>query len=118
MKSRTAVLTLFLCVVSTAQIQQRQQLSGLYFTPSTLRTQMNNAATEKTALAYLMGAYDLTQDSGQSCAQRGTTTPVLLEQVFNDYLQAHPEVIEGKRTAAGVAADAFSNYWPCQRNNN
>jgi hypothetical protein len=61
-----------------------------------------------------MGAYDLTQDSGQSCAARGTTTPVQLEQSFSNYLQAHPELMHADRTAAGVAAQAFAGYWPCQ----
>jgi hypothetical protein len=62
-----------------------------------------------------MGTYDLTQDSGQSCAVRGTTTPVQLEKIFTDYLQAHPGLKNADRTAAGVAAQAFAEYWPCQR---
>jgi hypothetical protein len=109
----SAFLAVFLCVAASAQIQQRQQLPGRYFTPASLVAQMNSTDTEKSAQSYLMGAYDLTQDSGQSCAMRGTTTPVLLEKVFSDYLQAHPGLKNADRTAAGVAAQAFAEYWPC-----
>jgi hypothetical protein len=111
----TALLVVFLCGVANAQLQQRQQLSGRYFTPDKLLAQMNNRATEKSALSYLAGAYDLTQDSGQSCAIRGTTTPIQLETIFSGYLQAHPELVNADRTAAGVAAQAFAEYWPCKK---
>jgi Rap1a immunity proteins len=104
----------FLCVVASAQVQQRQQLSGRYFTPDTLLTQLQNAGTERLAMSYLQGAYDLTQDAGRSCAQRGTTTPVLLEKIFTDYLQANPGFLHADRTAGGIAAQAFAQYWPCQ----
>jgi hypothetical protein len=110
-----AFLAVLLCGVAGAQIQQRQQLSGRYFTPASLLAQMNSAGTEKLALSYLEGTYDLTQDSGQSCAMRGTTTPVQLEKIFSDYLQAHPGLMRADRTAAGVAAQAFAEYWPCQK---
>jgi hypothetical protein len=108
-------LAVFLSGAASAQIQQRQQLSGRYFTPASLLAQMNSADTEQSALSYLVGAYDLTQDSGQSCAMRGTTTPIQLEKIFFDYLQAHPELKNADRTAAGVAAQAFTQYWPCKK---
>ena len=67
--------------------------------------ELSDAKKEPLAMHYLEGAYDLTQDSGQSCAERGVTTPVLLEKVFSDYVNAHPEVTKkSDRTAAGVAA--------------
>jgi hypothetical protein len=106
--------TTLLCVVASAQVQQRQWLSGRYFTPDTLLVQLQNAGTERAALSYLEGTYDLTQDAGQSCAQRGTTTPILLEKVFTDYLQANPDLLHADRTAGGIAAQAFAQYWPCQ----
>jgi hypothetical protein len=112
----SAFLAVFLCGGASAQIQQRQQLSGRYFTPASLAAQMNSTGSEKSAQSYLVGAYDLTQDSGQSCATRGTTTPVQLEKIFSDYLQAHPGLKNADRTAAGVAAQAFAEYWPCQPN--
>jgi hypothetical protein len=89
--------------------------AGRYFTPASLVAQMKNASTENAARVYLIGAYDLAQDSGQSCAVRGTTTPQQLGQIFSDYLKAHPEVTNADRTAAGVAAQAFAEYWPCQK---
>jgi Ssp1 endopeptidase immunity protein Rap1a len=106
-------LVAFLCCASIAQIQKRQQLPGRYFTPAALAAQLSSADTERSAQSYLEGSYDLTQDSGQSCAVRQTTTPVLLEKVFSDYLRTHPELKNADRTAAGVAAQAFAEYWPC-----
>jgi hypothetical protein len=92
-----------------------QQPSGRYFTAATLMAEINSADTEKSAKSYLVGAYDLSQDSGQSCAMRGTTTPELLEKIFVNYLQAHTELVQADRTAAGVAAEAFAEYWPCRK---
>jgi hypothetical protein len=111
----SAFLVVLLCGTKHAQPQQGKQLPGRYFTPNTLLSQLQNPATEKLAQFYLMGTYDLTQDSGQSCAVRGTTTPIQLEQIFSQYLQAHPELMHADRTAAGVAAQAFAEYWPCQK---
>ncbi|HTW74982.1 MAG TPA: Rap1a/Tai family immunity protein [Steroidobacteraceae bacterium] len=104
-----ASLALILCSGINAQ---PQPLPGRYFTPATLLMQMNRP-NDQLALVYLMGAYDRTQDAGQSCAQRGTTTPILLAKVVSDYLTAHPELRSADRTAAGVAAQAFAQYWPC-----
>lgn len=98
-----------------AALTEQSVQSGRYFTPATLVAQMKNSATENTARLYLIGAYDLAQDSGRSCAVRGTTTGPQLEQVFADYLKAHPELVSADRTAAGVAAQAFAEYWPCQK---
>jgi len=64
-------------------------------------------------LLYLMGAYDRTQDAGQSCALRGTTTPVLLERVYSDYITAHPELMHADRNATAIAAQAFAQIWLC-----
>jgi hypothetical protein len=96
-------------------VRQGQQLVGRYFTSATLVTQMNNPATENLAQAYLEGAYDLAQQSGRSCAVRGTTTPKQLEQIFGEYLASHPAVRDADRTAASVAADAFAEHWPCKK---
>jgi hypothetical protein len=90
-----------------------QKLMGRYFTTDTLVKQMNDPATEGLAQTYLMGAYDLAQESGRSCAVRGTTSSTQLEQVFADYLASHPAIRQADRTAAGVAADAFAEHWPC-----
>lgn len=100
---------------ANSQIQPQPKFSGRYFTPATLTAEMRSADTETTAKSYLMGAYDLTQDSGQSCAMLGTTTPQLLEKVFMDYLQTHPELTQTDRTAAGIAVEAFVEHWPCRR---
>jgi hypothetical protein len=110
----SAFLVVLLCPVAYAQSQQSEQISGRYFTADTLLSQLQSRATEKSAQLYLMGAYDLTQDSGQSCAVRGTTTPIQLIQVFSNYLRAHSELMHSNRTAAGVAAQAFADYWPCK----
>src|SRR5579864_7032513 len=42
--------------------------------------------TDREAQFYLMGVYDFTQGSGQSCATRGTTNPEQLEQVYTSYI--------------------------------
>src|ERR1700722_5510845 len=93
---------------------QPPDLPGRYFTPASFIELINDPKRESMAQVYLMGTYDLTQDSHQSCAIRGKTTPQLLEQVFIDYVKAHPEVITADRTAGGVAAEAFKAYWPCK----
>jgi len=111
----SACLVVLLCLVAYAQTQQSEQISGRYFTADTLLSQLQSPATERSAQLYLMGAYDLTQDSGQSCAVRGTTTPVQLVKVFSNYLRAHSELMHADRTAAGVAAQAFAEFWPCQK---
>jgi hypothetical protein len=111
-----AFLVVIVCGCSNAQVPQPQQKpEGRYFTPTSLLALMKTPDGEKTAQTYLMGAYDVAQDAGRSCAQRGTTTPVLLEKVFTDYVQAHPGVKDQDRTAASVASQAFGEYWPCQK---
>ncbi len=92
--------------------QQREQLMGRYFTPEKLVKEMNDPKTENLAQFYLIGAYDLTQESGRSCAVLGTTTPKQLEQIYSDYLKAHPTLLKADCTAAGVAAQAFAEHWP------
>jgi hypothetical protein len=89
-----------------------KDLPGRYFTPDGLAAQPSGSK-DQIAQNYLMGIYDLTQDAGQSCAQRGTTTPVLLEKVYSDYITAHPELMHADRNAAAIAARAFAQYWPC-----
>lgn len=109
--TKSPILVLMLLAIPASG--QQQQLPGRYFTPDTLVAQLNNAATKNSADSYLIGVYDLTQQSGQSCALRGTTTPAQVEQVFSNYLTAHPDLMHADRTAASVAAQAFSEYWPC-----
>jgi len=99
-----------------AVLAQQPKLPGRYFTPASFIEMINDPQREPVAQMYLMGTYDLTQDALRSCALRGTTTPQLLEKVFIDYMKAHPELITADRTAAGVAAQAFAAYWPCNPN--
>lgn len=101
-----------LLTLGSAVSTQQSPLPGRYFTPASLTAQMNRP-NDQLAEVYLMGVYDLTQDTGQSCAARGTTTPNLLAKVVSDYLTAHPDLASSDRTAAGVAAEAFNQYWPC-----
>lgn len=115
MKRLASACLIVLLGAAYAQTQQSEQRSGRYFTADTLLSQLQSPATERSAQLYLMGAYDLTQDSGQSCAVRGMTTPVLLAQVFSNYVRTHSEVMHADRTAAAIAAQAFAEYWPCQK---
>jgi hypothetical protein len=79
--------------------------------------------TEREAQFYLMGVYDLTQETGKSCATRGTTTPEQLEQAYASYVDAHPIPRDTlathaqleTQTAASVAQRAFVEAWPCQK---
>ncbi len=109
--NRVIFASLLLTLGSAARAQQ-SALPGRYFTPASLTAQMNRP-NDQVAEIYLVGTYDSTQDAGQSCAARGTTTPNLLAKVVSDYLLAHPGLASVDRTAAGVAAQAFSQYWPC-----
>lgn len=86
---------------------------GRFFTPANLASQMAEGH-DPLVRTYLMGVYDLTQYSDQSCAVRGTNTPDLLEQSFTDYLKKHPDAEQEDRPAAGVAATAFSQRWSCR----
>jgi len=101
---------------AVAVLAQQPKLPGRYFTPASFIEMINDSKRESIAQMYLIGAYDLTQDALRSCALRGTTSAQLLEKVFIDYVQAHPELITADRTAAGVAAQAFAAYWPCSSN--
>ena len=117
-------------------LAQTQPLPGRYFTPSEVyealtargitRTKTATGKvlpTEREAQFYLMGVYDLSQETGQSCATRGTTTPEQLEQVYASYVEAHPVPRDTlathaqleTQTAAGVAQRAFVEAWPCQK---
>ncbi len=109
--NRMSIGALALCLTSAVYAQPAAP-RGRYFTPATLMAQMNRP-NDQLALIYLMGAYDRTQDTGRSCALRGSTTPTLLAKVFADYLAVHPALAQADRTAAGIAAQAFSEYWPC-----
>src|SRR5437879_1995324 len=75
---------------ATKKLQQREQLMGRYLTPEKLVEQINNPKTQNFAQGYLIGAYDLTQESGRSCAVLGTTTPKQLEQIYLNYVKVHP----------------------------
>ncbi len=110
-----ALMLVSVCLAVYARLPQGLLPTiGYYYTPETLSGLLSNASTTPSAQNYLIGAYDLTQESGQSCAQRGTTSPAQLEQVFSDYLKSHPELTNADRTAASVAAQAFAEHWPCQ----
>lgn len=102
---------------------QNQPLPGRYFSPQRLYDALKDKTAQPNARYYLIGVYDLTQETGQSCATRGTTRPEQLEQVFISYMDAHgiPRDTVGthaeleKQTAAGYAVKAFSEAWPCQK---
>lgn len=132
---KLALLLVVSIVVPTA-FAQMQPLPGRYFTPSEIYealtargiTRSKTATgkvlpTEREAQFYLMGVYDLSQETGQSCATRGTTTPEQLEQVYTSYMEAHPiprdtvatHAQVQTQTAAGVAGRAFIEAWPCQK---
>lgn len=91
-----------------------QSPPGRYFTAEGLTAQMNHGK-DQLAQFYLMGAYDLTEDFAQSCAQRAPTPPALLEKVYVDYISAHPDLSHADRPAAAIAAQAFAEYWPCRK---
>jgi len=110
------IATAVALAVSGITLAQEPKLPGRYFTPAGLIEMINDSKRETMAQAYLIGAYDLTQDALRSCALRGTTSPQVLEKVFIDYIKAHPELITVDRTAAGVAAQAFAACWPCNPN--
>ncbi len=110
-----ALMLVSVCLAAYARLPQRLLPNiGYYYTPKALSGLLSNASTTPSAQNYLIGAYDLAQESGRSCAQRGTTSPTQLEQVFSDYLKSHPELMNPDRTAASVAAQAFAEHWPCQ----
>lgn len=109
-------------------VAQNQPLPGRYFAPQVLYDALkakpnSQKATERDAQFYLVGVYDLLQETGQSCATRGSTTPEQLEQVFISYLDAHGIPRDTlathdqlqKQTAASYAVKAFSEAWPCQK---
>lgn len=102
---------------------QTQPLPGRYFTPKALYDAIKNKAQEPAARYYLVGVYDLAQETGQSCATRGTTKPEDLEQTYISYMDAHGiprdtlathDALQ-KQTAAGYAVKAFAEAWPCQK---
>jgi len=120
---------LALLLVSMAMpglLAQTQPLPGRYFTPTVLYDALkgkNTTATEREAQFYLMGVYDLSQETGQSCATRRTTNPAQLEQAYTSYIEAHPIPHDTlathaqlqTQTAASVAERAFIEAWPCQK---
>jgi len=127
---------LFASMAVPGLLAQTQPLPGRYFTPSevyealTARgiTRSKTATgkvlpTEREAQFYLMGVYDLSQETGQSCATRGTTTPEQLERAYVSYVEAHPIPNDTlathaqlqAQTAASVAQRAFIEAWPCQK---
>ena len=81
-----AVTALSVCAVVNAQTPPPPQLPGRYYTPATFIEVISDPKREAMAQVHLMGTYDLTQDTRQSCAIRGTTSPQLLEKVFIDYI--------------------------------
>jgi hypothetical protein len=107
------VFPLALGAAVSAQEPSTQNLQGRFFTPASLAMQLANG-NHSLVQMYLTGVYDLTQQSDNSCAMRGSTTPDLLEQAFDAYLKVHPDAEQADRPAAGVAAMAFSLKWPCQ----
>ena len=120
---KLALLTALIAVPGL--LAQNPPLPGRYFTPQALYDALKgkSTTTEREAQFYLIGVYDLSQENGQSCATRGTTKPEQLEQVYTSYLDAHGVPRDTvathsqlqTQTAAGVAARAFIEAWPCQK---
>ena len=127
---------LFVSIAVPGLLAQTQPLPGRYFTPSDVYealprrglVQSKSATgkvlpTEREAQYYLIGVYDLSQETGQSCATRGTTSPEQLEQTYAHYVEAHPLPNDTlathaqlqTQTAAGLATRAFIEAWPCQK---
>jgi hypothetical protein len=127
---------LMISIAVPSLLAQTQPLPGRYFTPTDIYeslsrrgiTQSKSATgkplpTEREAQFYLMGVYDLSQETGQSCASRGTTKPEELEQAYTSYMDAHPIPHDTlathaqlqTQTAASVAQRAFIETWPCQK---
>jgi len=118
---------LILSVAVPSLLAQTAPLPGRYFTPTRLydviKSKSTTEPTEREAQFYLMGVYDLSQETGQSCATRGTTRPEELEQAYTSYLEAHPIPHDTlamhaqlqNQTAASVAQRAFIETWPCQK---
>jgi hypothetical protein len=120
---KLALLAVLLAVPGLLAQPQTQPLPGRYYTPQTLYTALKNKAQEPAVRFYLVGVYDLAQETGQSCATRGTTHPEDLEQVYISYMDAHGIPRDTlatheqllNQTAAGYAVKAFSEAWPCQK---
>lgn len=117
-------LAAFLAVPGLLLAQpQTQPLPGRYFTPKALYDALKNKSTEADAQYYLIGVYDLSQETGQNCATRGTTKPADLEMVYISYMDkngmpkdtiaTHDQLL--KQTGAGYAVKAFADSWPCQK---
>jgi len=110
-------------IIVPVLLAQTQLLPGRYFTPMALYDALKNKSAEPNARFYLIGVYDLSQETGQSCATRGTTKPEQLEQVYMSYMDAHGVPRDTlathaqleTQTAAGYAVRAFSEAWPCQK---
>lgn len=127
---------LVVSIAASGLLAQTQPLPGRYFTPTEVYdaltrrgiTQSRSTTgkllpTEREAQFYLMGVYDLSQETGKSCATRGTTTPEQLERAYASYVEAHPIPNDTlathaqleTQTAASVAQRAFIEAWPCQK---
>jgi hypothetical protein len=109
-----AVLVLLLLLWHTANAQHHEGRPH-YWNPTGLAAQTHNPDNEKLAQSYLMRVFDVTQDSGQSCALKTPATVAQLNQIFSDYLKSHPNLLNAGRSAAGVAAQAYTEYWACKK---
>jgi hypothetical protein len=107
-----AILVLLLSPTGYAQLHQGP---AHYWNPTGLAGQTHNPDNERMAQSYLMGVFDFTQDSGKSCALRAPVPTAELNQIFSDYLKSHPNLLNAGRSAAGVAAQAFTEHWPCHK---
>jgi len=113
MKSLASVLfVLLFCATARSQLRHS---TPHYWNPTGLDGQKHNPNNEAEAVDYLMGVFDFTQDSGQSCAASAPVPPIELAQIFSDYLKSHPKLVNAGRSAAGVAALAFAEHWPCRK---
>ncbi len=120
---KLALLLVVVAVPGLLAKPQSQPLPGRYFTPKMLYDALKSKAQEPAARYYLIGVYDLSQETGQSCATRGTTHPEDLEMVYISYMDkngmpkdtiaTHAQLLN--QTAAGYAVKAFSDAWPCQK---
>jgi hypothetical protein len=125
---KLALVAVFALAISVLFAQNTQTpLPGRFFKPMDLYAALKNQpngqkASPEVAQSYLVGVYDLTQETGKSCATRGTVTPTALAQSYISYVDANPIPKDTlathaqllNATAAGIAQKAFMAAWPCQ----
>jgi hypothetical protein len=124
MKRLALLVVLALAIPGLFAQNAQTPLPGRFYQPMALYNALKSqqAKAVEDAQFYLVGVYDLTQETGKSCATRGTVTPSALAQAYISYVDAHPLPADTlathaqllTATAAGIAQKAFMTMWPCQ----